>query len=260
MGFGEVFGKSWKEYKVNFRSIFIFMSIFILIPGLLVILFNIFSIGNNANLQKILFNPSLVNMGKSEAYFFIFSLLMSLVAMFLLLLTEAGLINVSLGKNKYSFKELRDGGLNSLGKFIIFSLVLMIFLGGLFLLLIIPGIIFVIYWIFAVYVFFGEKKGILYSLRRSMEIVKGRWWRVFGYSILMILIMVGINIAASLITLPTTIIYLINITMGKEISSGLFILNSILEVIASFVGNLISIPLFVLFFKNLYLDMKKSKN
>ena len=136
----------------------------------------------------------------------------------------------------------------------------MIFLGFLFLLLIIPGIIFAIYWIFAAYVFFGEKKGILYSLRKSMEIVKGRWWRVFGYSILMILIMVGINIAASLITLPTTIIYLINLTMGQEISSGLFILNSILEVIAGFVGNLISIPLFVLFFKNLYLDMKKSKN
>jgi len=260
MSFGEVFGRSWKEYKANFNSIFILMSVFVLVPGLLIILINFLTIGNDVNLQKILLNPSLVNMGKSEAYFFIFGLLMSIVSIFLLLLTEAGLIDISLRKSKYSFKELRDNGLNSLGKFIIFNLVLMIFLGFLFLLLIIPGIIFAIYWIFAVYVFFGEKKGILYSLRKSMEIVKGRWWRVFGYSILMILIMVGINIAASLITLPTTIIYLINLTMGQEISSGLFILNSILEVIAGFVGNLISIPLFVLFFKNLYLDMKKSKN
>ncbi len=46
-----------------------------------------------------------------------------------------------------------------------------------------------IFWIFASYIFIGENKGILESLKISHQIVKGKWWKVFGWTLLFVLIL-----------------------------------------------------------------------
>lgn len=281
MGFGEVFGKSWKEYKSNFWPIFIFMSIFVLIPGLFVLIVNFSLIGNYPSLQNVYLNPylkSLNILGKTELYYYILMGLLTLTSVFLSMIASAGILKTSLMKENYTFKELRREGLGSFGKFILLSFTILIFLLCLFLLgmlflFVIPGIIsfiliflllvigvmFIIYWIFGAYVLFDEKKGVFKSLRRSMEIVKGRWWKTLGYTIVLILIMIGISIASSIISLPGVIVYMLYIFSGKPISSGIFILLSLSDAIANFVGSLIILPLSTLFFKNLYLKVKKSK-
>ena len=43
MGFGEIFGKSWQEYKKNFKQIFEFMFLFYGIPQLIVGVISLFS-------------------------------------------------------------------------------------------------------------------------------------------------------------------------------------------------------------------------
>lgn len=52
-----------------------------------------------------------------------------------------------------------------------------IFIG--FLLLIVPGIIFAVWYGFCFYVFIGEGKRGWESLKRSRELVRGWWWQVF---------------------------------------------------------------------------------
>lgn len=66
---------------------------------------------------------------------------------------------------------------------ILTTLLEIIFLIGLTLLLVIPGIIFSIYWGFVhVSVALKHKSGIA-ALKDSKAAVKGRWWKVLGYSI-----------------------------------------------------------------------------
>lgn len=63
-----------------------------------------------------------------------------------------------------------------------------VFLIGLFILLIVPGVIFSIYWLFVIYIVVFHDKAFIEALKHSREIVKGRWWKVFGYSLVLGLI------------------------------------------------------------------------
>ena len=138
-----------------------------------------------------------------------------------------------------TYKESIKGGLNYFWKYLGLSIVLIIFLFLLFLLLIIPGIIFLIYWLFAPYVLIAENKKIMESLKRSKEIVKGRWWHVFGYFLLFSIIL---GIILFILTIP-----------------NFFLSSGILKLIINQVYTLISVPLSLLFFRNFYYDLIKNK-
>ncbi|MEX0913162.1 MAG: YciC family protein [Candidatus Paceibacterota bacterium] len=56
-----------------------------------------------------------------------------------------------------------------------------------FILLIIPGVILSVWFAFATMVLILERSGIVGSLRRSREYVKGKWWGVFGRILVAIL-------------------------------------------------------------------------
>ncbi|MBI2594852.1 MAG: hypothetical protein HYW38_01160 [Candidatus Colwellbacteria bacterium] len=60
-------------------------------------------------------------------------------------------------------------------------------LGG-FVMLVIPGIIFVIWFVFAIYVFAIEGEKGMNALLRSREYVRGYWWQVFGRQIVLVLV------------------------------------------------------------------------
>lgn len=64
------------------------------------------------------------------------------------------------------------------------DIVMGIFLIVLFLLLIIPGIIYLVYWAFALYAVALSNKSGREALRYSKKIVNKRWWTVLGYNIL----------------------------------------------------------------------------
>lgn len=133
--------------------------------------------------------------------------------------------------------------------YVAISLVLMIYVSGLLILLIIPGIIFVVYWSVAMYSFLDEKKGtkkIHDSLRNSYNLVKDNWWRTVGYGVLLSLII--------------AVIYLL---LGFVFGILAFISSSIWMIaVSSMVSTLISVPITiftVLFYGKYYLALKSGK-
>lgn len=79
------------------------------------------------------------------------------------------------------------------------SVVMGIFLLGLYILLVIPGIIFTIYWAFTLYIVILNNKSGMEALKYSREVVKGRWWKTMGYLLVFAIIVGVINWA---ITMP----------------------------------------------------------
>ncbi|MFA4873007.1 MAG: hypothetical protein WC659_03675 [Patescibacteria group bacterium] len=66
------------------------------------------------------------------------------------------------------------------------------------LLLIVPGIIYWVYYSFALFVVVFENSGIRASLKRSKEIITGYWWAIFGRSLFVLVISVLIYVILSI--------------------------------------------------------------
>lgn len=68
------------------------------------------------------------------------------------------------------------------------------------LLLIIPGVIFAVMFLFASHIVIYEDKGVRASMRRSKELVSGNWWNTFGKFIALMIIFLGISIITQIAT------------------------------------------------------------
>ncbi|MFA5023811.1 MAG: hypothetical protein WC523_02535 [Patescibacteria group bacterium] len=111
------------------------------------------------------------------------------------------------------------------------------------LLLIIPGIIYSIFYSFAVYAFFFEDKRGMAAIRRSFSLVKGYWWPVFGR-----LLVLGI--------VCWIFLMLISIPLGLSDDQSVFyqIWNIFIQVVNFLVG-----PIALLFSYQIYQDLVKLK-
>lgn len=138
-------------------------------------------------------------------------------------------LEISFSKKPLSFKEALKKSSPNFWKFFGLTIVLTISLVFLYILLIIPGIIFTIFWVFSMYIMVDKKVGVFESMKMSFRLVKGRWWSVFGYSLLILII-----------ALATSFI------LGMIPFGGL-------------ISTLIVTPVVLIFFKNWYLDLKVGK-
>ncbi|MTI96510.1 MAG: hypothetical protein FH749_13720 [Firmicutes bacterium] len=87
------------------------------------------------------------------------------------------------------------------------SLMLTVFIFGLSLLLIVPAIIFGVFWLFCLHAVALRKRDFLAALSYSKEIVSGRWWLMLGYIVLtMISAAVIIWLGAALSFIPTLLL------------------------------------------------------
>jgi len=115
----------------------------------------------------------------------------------------AFVIKKILDKEKIDFKGALKKSLSKWPKVIWTSFLRGIFLIGLTLLLIIPGVIYSIYWAFVVYVVVLCDKSGKKVLNYSKSVVKGKWWKVFriflGLEILSFLAMIILTILFQLI-------------------------------------------------------------
>jgi hypothetical protein len=102
------------------------------------------------------------------------------VVSFLVSMAGIKAINGVTGKKVLPLKELFRTSLKRLWPFALLVVVLtLIEFGGL-LLLIIPGILFAVWYGFAKFVLVTEGKGVRKSLAGSKKLVEGRFWKVFG--------------------------------------------------------------------------------
>ena len=83
-------------------------------------------------------------------------------------------------------------------------LLTIILLGG-YILLIIPGIIFSVWFAFAYLVLITEDTGVTEALKKSRNYVRGRWWGVFGRLVALILISLVFVLGLAVLLIPLTI-------------------------------------------------------
>ncbi len=244
-GFGDLFSESWNEYFAKFISILkVFLLLYVLpivVFVIIAVIMIVFVLGISSLsgmaisgfdvVDTINLVPSDLTSQVSNTIIIAFIpivviLLLGFIA--LSLLSTLAYINIGFSKNNnLPFKKAFKGGLKYFWIFLGLVIVQSLAVLGLFILLIIPGIIFLVYWIFSPYVLFSENKGIIDSMKRSKALVKGRWWRVFGNFLLLSLIIIAISILLSFIPF-----------FGKMITY------------------LFTTPFTIIFFKNLYLDLR----
>ncbi len=306
MKFDELFSKSWGEYKNGFKTFFKIMFTLYFIPAIIVFIlssllaFNLF--GSMVPVQE---DFGIAQISSELILFSGGEIILSIINFIFMIWMIASLVYYSIyNKDKMNFKTSIVGGEKYFWKYFGYGILLMLFI---FLLLIVPIIIsmpfilagftnqgyailgvllmlvlfiiaiillikYMVLWVFGGYVLVGENKGVIESFKISSKMVRGRWWSVFGYMILLGLIFFAISmcfgIISSMISLIFTIPYMVGgfseaLVAGGEVNMQIpltiSLISGFIQQIIGFITNLIIIPLGILFVKNFYLDFKKGK-
>lgn len=126
----------------------------------------------------------------------------------------AGIIAVRkvLTRETLDLKKTMGLSWKNLGRFVILSaLVFLATLGG-FMLLIIPGIIFTIWFSFSEFVFVDQDMKVKESMSESRKLVKGRFWSILGRFVIFWLFGIAVGVVLSLI--PYHIGSIVNTLIG----------------------------------------------
>lgn len=115
-----------------------------------------------------------------------------------------------------------------------------------YILLIIPGIFLTVSWIVAVPVLMFEGASPFASLRRSYDLVQGRWWATFGALVLAIIALIGISIVVGLI--------LDGIGSSSHVS-----LILVIGGISRIIGALVTYPIVAAVSAVIYIDLRVRK-
>tara|TARA_Y100000034_G_C6842767_1_gene381427 strand:- start:228 stop:995 length:768 start_codon:yes stop_codon:yes gene_type:complete len=249
MDLGKIFEVSWKDYKRNFRAILLLTLVLVGIPLVLsnVILFVM-------GMNDPVFYSAFVNeeIDTITPSFGIIIFLVFTISLVLYLIYEAGMLKDSM-KGKFDFYKTISSGKRNFWKFVWFAIVTMFFLMWLFLAFVIPGIIFSIYWFLAIYVYLDSNKTVVESLRTSFHMVRGNWWRMFGYTLALFITLAVVGAIISLIGLPSGI----TVMSIEEPTLGVLFFDYVMQDIANFLNTLVSAPFAILFYKNIYLELRR---
>lgn len=207
-GVGEIISKAWQVYWANFSNI------------LLVVLCVYIPI----NIVTSFIPAGEPGSSLSRLYSDIGQLINSLFGL-LATIGIAYIVEQAIGGEKIGWTIALKHGFSRWGSAIGTSFVAGIILLGLTLLLIVPGIIWGVYYLFFVYVVALRMIGGKTALDYSKDLVKGQWWRVAGISLLIgilsFLVIFIITIPFAL--LPTHQIMNIISNTINDVLSALFI-------------------------------------
>lgn len=95
---------------------------------------------------------------------------------------------------KVTFEKAFNKGVSKLFWALWTLVILTILMIGLYILLIVPAIIFGVYWMFTLPAVILHNKHGLKAMAYSKSLVKGRWWKVLGYSLGLGLLVAVINL------------------------------------------------------------------
>lgn len=164
----KIFSESWKYFKENFQIIFLIVLAVCVPINILLIC---------TPLSVLFKEHGLPPVFEIYAIIILFSLVKVIASIVLILVTQS-----TIDKTIISFGQVLRKSISrwpaALGTYILLS----IFLSGLFL-LVVPGIIYYVYWIFMLCAVTLRDKSGIRALSYSRAIVKGRWWKVAGYAL-----------------------------------------------------------------------------
>jgi len=238
---GELLKKSFRIFKQG-ASKFLTMTLLVpllgimplVIAGVLFVLSDILSPVSVSSPIILIFQIILGLLAFISILFFLYVLYISTIGIYILLRDFSPDLKV-----KEAFKRARP----YLWKFIIVNLFTGILVILWSLLFIIPGILFAVYYTFAIWVLIFEDYEGMSALRRSKKLVKGYWWAVFGRFL-----------AIGLIYLIVILILAIPLIFVKEGSTLEIILNLIMQIIEIIIGVILTIYSYLI-----YKDLVKIK-
>lgn len=178
MGVKDLFRNSWNIYKKDFKKFLVIAVIFFGITGLTMTF-----IGLEIPEVGVQPAPTSTFMPTGAEPFFtvpwyLFFLII-LTTIFMSILGSASLISaVKEAPKDWGVKDALKEGWSKYWPFFLVSLLTGLIIGLGFLFLIVPGIIFAVWFAFPTYVVICEDKRGFKALSRSRELVKGHWWSV----------------------------------------------------------------------------------
>ncbi len=222
--FGKIFKKTVDEFKTHSHK---FMKVGLLLYFIPVLLLGLMFLLNLTKSNKIILS------GVLNAIIIITSVLFMIFIIKTLNKEKGNLLSKS-------WKELPS----VLLFYIVYSILLMF----LYLALIVPGIIFSIFWAFGMIIFvLSGKKGIMESLGVSKNLVKGRWWEVFG-----LLLLFGLTLIVFYLLIIIVFAF-IGLIMGE--STAFTIITTVVDTFFSLIFTIMSL----IFGFNLYKYLQKAE-
>lgn len=216
LGVIEMFGESWKYYSANFVKILL-ITICIYIPINTIVLL----IPVHESLQN---DPVRLTQLYARIYQGFETWVGCIATVGIAAIVEGTILG-----NELTWGGALRKGFSRWGSSVGTSIVSGFILLGLFLLLIVPGIIWSVYYTFGIYVVALRNIGGKPALDYSKKLVVGQWWRVLG---MVIIIAIGDIIASAVINfpftfLPVTMILNVISTTISDVVGGLFTVMSI---------------------------------
>lgn len=150
-------------------------------------------------LAAIFFLPGLIIMEMTNPILNFIGLIYYIFGSFVYVIGSIHIISAKYDKKKFTFKQAKNKGLEQWGKTFMYALGLGIMLILLYILLIIPGLIFNIFWTFAIYFIILSNKKLFEAMKASKQLVQGQWWRTFGYLLAISLVFIGSVVILELI-------------------------------------------------------------
>ncbi len=219
---GSLFGRAFQIYGENFSKFFVLSLIFILlIYGSVILATLLFGGGSLLGFASGNKTAGLTTLG-IMGIFYIFALVF--ISGYFSAALMAGLIFILKEREeKKSFSEVFGKAFSfafrrGFALWWVLILVGFVITGSLFL-LIIPGIMFFVWFLFSTYSCIYERKNGMNALMYSRDLIQGYWWRTFLRILLLLVLLVGINLLLALITPDSsTVNVVINILEGLIIS------------------------------------------
>ncbi len=184
---GQILSESWKRFTQNFQIILLVVLV-VYIPINMILFF-------------VPFDALLEQMGELQwfkAYIRIVQILEWLIGI-IATMAIAYIVKQWIDGENVSFKEAIKKSLSRWFFAVWTNILLGIFLFLLTLLLVIPGVIYYVYWIFVIQVVVLHNKSWNDALDYSKNIVKGRWWKVLGYSLVFGTLMIIASLSIGLL-------------------------------------------------------------
>ncbi|WP_432404080.1 hypothetical protein [Wukongibacter sp. M2B1] len=180
--FGELVSKSWSIYQNKFTSI-LTITLLIYVPINIILYF-------------------VDNLTKNMNNFNIYVKTANLLETFIGIIATMGIaliVDSAINNNELSWSNALKRALSRWGSCFGTKFLAGLILIGLFILLIVPGIIWTLYYTFIVQVVVLKKIGGKEALDYSKSLVKGRWWKIFGIHCLYIIIILILSFSLGFI-------------------------------------------------------------
>jgi len=224
--FTSLFKESFEVYKQKLKPILILSFIYVLVFCAITVVI----VGVLYSRQSILAGETLSETSLLLLSVFLKSLIFIIILFLLGGFMGASLLVLVVKPVGTSLNEIFREAWKNLWEYLIIMILAGFFIFLAYLFFFIPGVIVSVYLMFSFVVLIDEGKKKMDALKRSWNLVKGNWWKVFGKIILL------------------NIVFLIIF----------FVFNSINNLLGTIV-QFLSLPFGVIFVYLLYLELKKSK-